>query len=117
MGKVVGCPECMILEFRDGDSRLAYFSRPEPDCELKPVHIRSASSRTEEREMVLELSRTGKDYVSECFGEDAEKDARAVLVTVNGVTVGRSMFHEHFEVLSIVGGDSFALLEALFPGE
>lgn len=114
-GKVVGCPECIILEFRDGDARLAYFARPEPECELGPEHIGGAFSDPDKREIALELSGAGRDYVTNCFGEGTRKDAEAVLITVNGLVAGRSTFHRDFEVLTIVGGDGFPLLEALFP--
>lgn len=116
VGKVEGCPGCVVLEFRDQGSRVAYFAHAEPDCRLGPAHIDEAFAETEERRIALRLSDPGTDYASKCLSDD-ELDAQVVLVTVNGFVVGRSMFHEGFEVLTVVGSDGFALLLDLFPDE
>lgn len=115
MGVVEDCSECIIVAFKSGKSRAAYFVHSEPICELRADHIAKAFADEEKKQVVLELSNDGMNLMQNCFSKVGYQLDHVVLVSVTGLAVGRAMFYEDFGLAAIEGGDDFSELRKLFP--
>jgi hypothetical protein len=82
---------------------------------LTPNDIEAASGRR--NFILLDLTPAGKEHLMECLRVEPGDDYFMVLVSVQGVIVGDSLFHGDMEGLTVEGSTEYGRLKELFPEE
>ncbi len=115
LGTVESCPDCVLIELREGPTRSAYFVKAETPCALDPseAFLSRVDLAASEAYLEIEYSQAVRAQIVDCLG--ARRESR-VLVSVDGVPAGVAFLGLGQGGLFFVGSRELERVQALIEG-
>ncbi len=110
-GTIEGCPDCVLVDFREGPTRTAFYVKRETECVLRPEDAYVSASGIATTEIFLELKygRTVHDRIQACLRPGPHG---RVLASIDGVPAGVAHYSPSRQALYLVGNPALERIRA-----
>ena len=114
-GSIRKCPDCVLIEYLEGDERNAIFVKPRADCEMSARDVARHSFLPDDaNRIVLELTHPARRRLRKCLDSASDPNESVwVLFTVRGQPVAIDLMFGEFSLLFLDAYNAAQLIDAL----